>query len=141
MPNMQVTKAVVSAAGTALTLAEPGEPVGERQREQEPEQNLHAQAGYAQFLQQLGEIAIVPLRFGFIPRIRSVRPSHRATSRAHDCLTTRHNTAETRHSSAYRQRRSGASGSGANDPPDTATDVCVALSTAERGLAFPFRRP
>ena len=80
----------------SLTLAEPGKPVGERQREQEPEENLHAQADYAQFLQQFREIAIIPLSLGFIPLIRTARPFHRVTSRPTTGWLPRHNTAETK---------------------------------------------
>jgi hypothetical protein len=44
-----------------LGLAELAEFDGERQREQEPEQDLHAQAGNSQLLEKFGEIAVVSL--------------------------------------------------------------------------------
>src|SRR5271165_386564 len=59
-----------------LGRAEHVEPVGKRQRDQEPEQDLHPQAGHPQRLQQLGEITVIPLRLGLIPRIRRSRDSH-----------------------------------------------------------------
>src|SRR5271165_173648 len=59
-----------------LGRAEHVEPVGKRQRDQEPEQDLHPQAGHPQLLQQLGEITVIPLRLGLIPRIRRSRDSH-----------------------------------------------------------------
>jgi hypothetical protein len=43
-----------------LVAAEPGEPVGEGQREEKPEEDLHAEACHAQFLQQFGEIPGLP---------------------------------------------------------------------------------
>jgi hypothetical protein len=56
--------------------AELDEPGGERQRKQEPEQHLHAKAGHAQLLDQLTEVAVVPLRRGLLPRIRDLAGLH-----------------------------------------------------------------
>jgi hypothetical protein len=53
----------------ALALAELGEPHGEWQREQEAEQDLHAQAGNPEFLEQFGEVPVVSLSFRFVPWI------------------------------------------------------------------------
>jgi hypothetical protein len=50
------------------------------QREQEPEQDLHAQASHPQFLEQLSEITVIPLRLGFLPRVRGCLRSHAAAS-------------------------------------------------------------
>jgi len=50
-----------------LTRAQPGEPGGKRQREQEPEQDLHAQARDPQFLEEFAEIAVGALRGGLFP--------------------------------------------------------------------------
>jgi len=56
-----------------------GEPVGERQREQEPEQHLHAEAGHSQLLQQLGEIAVIPLGLRLVPGVRGCCLFHRTS--------------------------------------------------------------
>jgi hypothetical protein len=56
-----------------LAGAELGELGRERQGEQEPEQDLHPQPGDAQFLQQLTEIAVIPLRLGLMARITGCR--------------------------------------------------------------------
>ena len=60
----------VGQVQVSLAVAEPGEPVGEREREQEPEQDLYAQAGHAELLEQFGKITVVPFGLRFIPHIR-----------------------------------------------------------------------
>ena len=53
----------------ALAVAELGELAGEREREQEPEEHLDAQAGYPQFLEQFGQVAVVAFGLGLVARV------------------------------------------------------------------------
>jgi len=53
----------------ALGVTQLGEPHGERKREQEPEQHLHAEARHAQLLDQLAHVPVVTLGHGLLPCI------------------------------------------------------------------------
>jgi hypothetical protein len=53
----------------AVAGAQAAEPDRERQREQEAEQHLHAEAHHPQFLDQLGQVAVITLGHRLRPRI------------------------------------------------------------------------
>jgi hypothetical protein len=48
-----------------LSAAQAAEPDREGKRQQEPEQHLHAKPDHAELLDQLKEVAVIPLRPGF----------------------------------------------------------------------------
>jgi hypothetical protein len=69
---------MVARVQVPLAVAELGEPVGERKGEQEAEQDLDAQSGHAQLLQQLGQVAVISLGLGLVPLIRQPGSLHRS---------------------------------------------------------------